>query len=131
MKTFSLLILLFFGIQFQGFSQLDAVSVELSYVPSGDTLSGVPSVFKVHVAVNSLDYVGNVSVDIYESPIHRHIQSIVLTKAELISKQLIEGNSFTITFTGLPDDRSYQVETTLQDQQSAYFAPILNTFNPN
>ena len=112
------------------YSQLDSVSVEIEFINASDSLGEYPyGALKVHVHLNDLQYFSKVSTDVYETAGNHYVGSIVMTKAEIISQGLDDGNGFTLVFENL-SEIGYKIETTLQDQHSAYYPPVTQLFNP-
>lgn len=122
-----LLTTLFVSLYSLCFSQLDSVSVSMSFVPDStstmDTL--VPSdLLKTDIWVNDTDFVGKAMVSVYDQLSNRPISRVKYTHAELLQQGYIVGNVLSIPVGYLDPTGQYLVKVQLQNFQLNYLAPI-------
>ena len=134
MKTFSLLILLFFGIQFQGFSQLTSVDVSVSMVSmnvgSGDSLQHGP-VLDIQLQVDDMSSLGEVIIDVLDAPSGNPFLKYTYTASQIASLGLFTDGKIHI-HTGLINPAgTYIIKTSVSNAQRANLPQVITAFPNN
>jgi hypothetical protein len=101
------------------YSQLDSVNVTTVFVPynnpSDSTQTG--DMLKVKVWVNDLDFLGQVIVDVIDTPSDYPLSRIKYTKAQIVAEGLVQ-NGWIVIETGLFDPAGqYTIRTSVKNYQ--------------
>ncbi len=109
------------------FSQLDSVSVSVSFVTDStlamDTL--IPSeTMKANIWVNDTDFVGKVMISVYDQSNNRPMARVKYSHAELLQEGYISGNVLSVPVGYLDSAGQYSVKVQLQNFQLNYLSPI-------
>ncbi len=109
------------------FSQLDSVSVSISFVTDStlamDTL--IPSeTMKADIWVNDTDFVGKVMISVYDQSNNRPMARVKYSHAELLQEGYISGNVLSVPVGYLDSTGQYSVKLQLQNFQLNYLSPI-------
>ncbi|NVK64006.1 MAG: hypothetical protein HWE22_05435 [Flavobacteriales bacterium] len=109
------------------FSQLDSVSVSISFVTDStlamDTL--IPSeTMKADIWVNDTDFVGKVMISVYDQSNNRPMARVKYSHAELLQEGYISGNVLSVPVGYLDSTGQYSVKVQLQNFQLNYLSPI-------
>lgn len=129
MKKLFLLVLVCSAFSTVTYSQLDSVSVSVSFSLEVDSTSMdsvlVPSDFMtVNVWVNDPLMVGNILISVYESPSGFPMARVNLNLAELQAAGYLSGNTYMIPIGFLDDSLSYEIKTLPQNFQLAHLPEI-------
>ena len=134
MKIFSLFILLFFGIQFQGFGQLTSVDVSVSMVSmnvgSGDSLQH-GSVLEVQVMVNDISSLGEVIIDVLDASSGNPLSKYSYTASQIASLGMFTDGKIQIHTGLINPSGAYIIKTSVSNLQLANLPQVITTFPNN
>lgn len=131
-RIFSLLIFcgLFSSV---GFTQLDSVSVSVSFSLEVDSTSidsvSIPTDFMTAtVSVNDPMLVGNIMISVYEQQSGHPMSRVNLKLADLQSAGYLSGNTFSIPMGFLDSNLGYEVRVLVQNFQLAYLPEVIISY---